>query len=1146
MAEDITSWISSAIVQHDLKNGANYKIPIKGRYAQVIKFSSYRDRFDPHAEIRGVISDKTHWIRVKFDVEATDEFEEPEASLPSESLTSNLRAIFLIESFRIHLLPPPNTSRRKSNNINTTTVSASGDLPEVMLEILQWKVVTGDKDDPEYYPGTPEVSKGKQDVDVKVQRVLRKWWFGETNSSQSHAPSTSQHPLHTETPSRYNPNQPSSVKPHLSSPLVGYHSSPAIISTSYPSSSKSTQDHHPVSESQQKKQSKRGDINLLDFLQPYLNGPGGKKKVIPEWLFDKSDETKEMLDDIRMFGLDLDRGNEKDTTDTDNNLNPARDDGQDDVVTQSENAKFEWKGKAREDTSLVQSPTMTKKDLDQSEGAGDLKKVGKQEMVTPIQQPRPPIITQTVGNQADRIYVDNDQTDEDHMDSPIFRDSPSSRKSRQNPLPLVHTQPTSPENELEEESDEDIFIKPREESRSRKRGREMFDPLAMPSSSPAQEDVQMDDQDEDEEGQEVDQLGDEGRRSRGDGKKQDEGEEDEDGLSDYERETKRKARLDRNRLETEDRATISDEKQRKYGDSFKYQEHDDLAQSPQAEAMTQKVERHSSKPDTPNKRRQSSIGIQTINEGENDVAKTISSKVIQQKAISPFNSQKSQNGEASQSAKSNTSQTNSSPDSSANAQAQPNSEISHISQSQKRKISEILVDDSDQSLSQHKEQKAEVSNTSGSNKTQDDSSQAQVASQGAIHIPTETQHADHVDNPDLNQAKPVTTSFQSLTNDHEYPLSAKGPHPNEKQQSSPAFHNETSPRHNQISSISTRSADISPSHRISSNKPESSIKKPKIEHLTPVPSQTTPISRTQSTGKGSRKSFLESIRFFPSSSSSRVRETKKDEDDESPLKKRMKIDSDFNEGILGRLGRWARRGSSLSRENDDVLGESKVEPKNDDRVEQEVRSDDDDGEDVGDEDGDGLDDGLDKTQDLQMNDEVEIIVIEDEEEEVIEEGAKDPLKIKEEENHMMIIVDSMGSHAQIGIQYVDEKLRAYNGNRENTQRQSEDIQSRLIRQDKDEDEDDDDDDEEVEPAQYAKNDIDPSNRMAQTHPEVKIREDQAERECDPRPIRAERQNILDGNFELNVLVKDGLRDWEVKKMMDNIMKARNRKASKGK
>ncbi|WWD04504.1 hypothetical protein V865_002574 [Kwoniella europaea PYCC6329] len=1136
MAEDITSWISRSIVQHDLENGANYKIPIRGRYAQVIKFSSYRDRFDPHAEIRGVISDKTHWIRVKFDVEATDEFEEPEASLPSESLTSNLRAIFLIESFRIHLLPPLNTSRRKSHNLNTPTASVSGDLPEVMLEILKWKVVTGDKDDPEYYAGTPEVSKGNQDVDVKVQRVLRKWWFGETNSSQSHAPSTSQHPLHTETPSRYNPIQPSSVKPHISSPLVGYHSSPAIISTSDPSSSNSTQDHHPVSESQQKKLSRRGDIMLLDFLQPYLNGPGGKKKVIPEWLFDKSEETKEMLDDIRMFGLDLDIGNEKDITHTDDDLNLGGDNGQEHVVTQSENAKVKGKGKAREDISLVQSPTITKTDLDQLEGAGDLKKVGKQEMVTPIQQPRPPPFTQTMGNKADRKYVDNDQTDEDHMDSPIFRHSPSPRKSRQNPLPLVPTQPTSPENEIEEESDEDIFIKPREETRSKKREREMFDPLAMPSSSPVIEDVQMDEQ----EGEEEDEVH---RGSQNDRKDQDQGEEDEDGLSDYERETKRKARLDRNNSEAEDRATLSDKKQRKCEDPSIYQEHNNLAQPPQAEATTQKVESHSSKPDTPNKGRQSSIGIQTINEDENDIAETISSNDIQQKAISPLNSQKSKNGEASQSAKSNTSQTNSAPDSLANAQAQTHSEDSHISQSQKRKISEILVDDSDQSLSQHKEQNAEASNTSGSNNTQDNSSQAQVASQGAIHIPIETQHADHVVNPDLNQAKPVTSS-QSLTNDDVSPLSAKEPHSDEKQQSSRASHNLTSPQQNPISFTSTQSTHISPSHRISSDIPGSSIKKPKIEHLTPIQSQTTAISRTQSTGKGSRKGFLKSIRFFPSSSSSRVRKTEKDEDDESPLKKRMKADSDFNEGILGRLGRWARRGSSLSRENDDVLGDSKVEPKNDDQVEQGARSgdDDDDDEDVGDE--DGMDDGLDKTQELQMHDEVKIIVIEDEEEEeVIEEGAKDPLKkIKEEENDMMINGDSRGSHAQIGLQYVNKKSRVCNEDRENIQRQPEDIQSRSIRQDKDEDEHH----EEVEPAQHAKNDIDPSNRMVQTRPQVKTREDQVERECNPTPIRAERQNILDGNFELNVIVNDGLRDWEVKKMMNNIVNARNRKSSKGK
>lgn len=52
----------------------------RSRYPQarsmlIEKFDTYRSSRQPHVQITGRISDRTHWIKVIFDVNATDQFE---------------------------------------------------------------------------------------------------------------------------------------------------------------------------------------------------------------------------------------------------------------------------------------------------------------------------------------------------------------------------------------------------------------------------------------------------------------------------------------------------------------------------------------------------------------------------------------------------------------------------------------------------------------------------------------------------------------------------------------------------------------------------------------------------------------------------------------------------------------------------------------------------------------------------------------------------------------------------------------------------------------------------------------------------------------------------------------------------------------
>jgi hypothetical protein len=51
------------------------------------------------------------------------------------------------------------------------------ELPVVKLEILDFDVHIGGPSDPIFWEGVEEVGRGKGDGNV--QKVLRKWWFGE-------------------------------------------------------------------------------------------------------------------------------------------------------------------------------------------------------------------------------------------------------------------------------------------------------------------------------------------------------------------------------------------------------------------------------------------------------------------------------------------------------------------------------------------------------------------------------------------------------------------------------------------------------------------------------------------------------------------------------------------------------------------------------------------------------------------------------------------------------------------------------------------------------------------------------------------------------------------------------------------------------
>ncbi|KAK8849606.1 hypothetical protein IAR55_004941 [Kwoniella newhampshirensis] len=292
MAESLGSWLAKAVVQHDRQYGANLELDVAGGYCQLKSFSSYRTEDDPHNEIIGFITDQTHHAKVIFDVDATDEFEKAIPGLGQETLTSHLRAIFKIQSFRFVLedtsrqagpsVPGSATKSAKRQHIRSTVGSPYLDLPRVALYVNKWEVLSGDRNDPLFHIGTAEVGRGSRDGDV--QKVLRKWWLGESYSDPSQNQSSQM-----ETPSRPQSFPSSGPRQLYQTPAPPPTSQP-VFPRSSPSSIQPPQ--------------ARG--TLSSFLQPYLAPAGGKKpKPIPEWIFEKPDEAKRQLEDITIFGADI-------------------------------------------------------------------------------------------------------------------------------------------------------------------------------------------------------------------------------------------------------------------------------------------------------------------------------------------------------------------------------------------------------------------------------------------------------------------------------------------------------------------------------------------------------------------------------------------------------------------------------------------------------------------------------------------------------------------------------------------------------------------------------------------------------------------------------------------------------------------------
>ncbi|OXH31089.1 hypothetical protein J009_03461 [Cryptococcus neoformans] len=171
MADDIRSWITKVLIDHDVRHGANFEVPVECKhYCQLLKFYTYRDDQNPRAQIEGSIGDRTHRVKVIFEVEETDKFEQPDPDTGyKHSLTSQLRSIFQIKEFYIRIGPP--------------SLLAGTEIPLVTFFVTKWDVVSGNHDEPVYWLDTCKIGEGNSDG--KVREVLKKWWCGESNSEPS-------------------------------------------------------------------------------------------------------------------------------------------------------------------------------------------------------------------------------------------------------------------------------------------------------------------------------------------------------------------------------------------------------------------------------------------------------------------------------------------------------------------------------------------------------------------------------------------------------------------------------------------------------------------------------------------------------------------------------------------------------------------------------------------------------------------------------------------------------------------------------------------------------------------------------------------------------------------------------------------------
>ncbi|KLT45558.1 hypothetical protein CC85DRAFT_321104 [Cutaneotrichosporon oleaginosum] len=170
MAALLRSWIESTIINHDAQYGADLgpflTTPV---LCQLIKFTTLRGS-QADGQITAVISDQTHRVNVAFDQHAADSYELSKAGEEPERLTSLLRSVLRLRQYSITLLPP---SYRNKHQI-----------PRVLIVVHRWEVVTGDRQDPIYFPDAKHLGRGQTTQDEAVNRVLQKWWLGNSQKIQ--------------------------------------------------------------------------------------------------------------------------------------------------------------------------------------------------------------------------------------------------------------------------------------------------------------------------------------------------------------------------------------------------------------------------------------------------------------------------------------------------------------------------------------------------------------------------------------------------------------------------------------------------------------------------------------------------------------------------------------------------------------------------------------------------------------------------------------------------------------------------------------------------------------------------------------------------------------------------------------------------
>ncbi|BEI91819.1 uncharacterized protein CcaverHIS019_0406390 [Cutaneotrichosporon cavernicola] len=143
-------------------------------------------------------------------------------------------------------------------------VTAQLDNVRVQLVVHRWAVVTGDGNEPVYFPHTVQVGRGGTRADAEVNRILRKWWLGDSQKSQ---------------PSLVVPAEP-----------VGEPS--AMASNALPGPSREAKVHP-------------GTFKRLKRVNQLVADLSAAGKALPAWLFTPASEAQRAeLDAIDVFGTD--------------------------------------------------------------------------------------------------------------------------------------------------------------------------------------------------------------------------------------------------------------------------------------------------------------------------------------------------------------------------------------------------------------------------------------------------------------------------------------------------------------------------------------------------------------------------------------------------------------------------------------------------------------------------------------------------------------------------------------------------------------------------------------------------------------------------------------------------------------------------